>query len=94
MKLIAIHDTQGRISTLLTLPPNSPFGVVETEAGQFTTELEISEMKFDFNEPKIQNHLAEIVENYLIKCEPQRHTLGRLVRRTTSEETGVVESFS
>jgi hypothetical protein len=94
MKLIAIHDAVGRISTLLTLPPNSPLGEVETGAGQFTTELEISEMKFDFNAPEIQNHLAEIIENYLVECEPQRDTLGRLVRRTASEDTGGVKEMN
>jgi hypothetical protein len=81
MRLIAIHDTEGRISTLFTLPPNSPLGEVEIGVGQIRTELETSGMKIDFNDPKLQNHLAEIIENYQVECEPQRDILGRLTRR-------------
>lgn len=68
MRLIAIHDTEGRISTLLTLPPDAPLGGVEIRADQLKTELEAPEMKFDLSDPQIQDRLAEVIENYQVEC--------------------------
>jgi hypothetical protein len=78
MKLIAIHDSEGRIYALSASPPNSPMGGMEIRAGQLITELEEPEMKFDLNDPKIGDYLAEVIESHLVKFEPVK---ARLIRK-------------
>jgi hypothetical protein len=78
MKLIAIHDSEGRIYALTVSPPNSPMGAMEIRVGQLMTELEGSGMKFDLGDPKVQDYLAEMIASHLVKCEP---TKARLIRK-------------
>jgi hypothetical protein len=68
IRLIAIHDTTGRIFTLLASPLDSPLGGVEVGADKIQTELEVPEMNIDLSDPQIQNRLAEVIENYQVEC--------------------------
>lgn len=81
MKLIAIHDSEGRIYALTASPPNSPMGAMEIRAGQLVTELEEPEMKFDLSDPKLQDYLAEVIESHQVKFEPAK---ARLIRKAAS----------
>ena len=86
MKLIAIHDTDGRISTLLTLPPNSPMGGVEIRADQLKTELEAREIEFDLNDPQIHDRLAEVIKNYRVECKTAKARLVKTADSATSSK--------
>ncbi len=86
MKLIAIHDTVGKISALLTLPPDSPLGHVEMAAGQLKTVLELPDVTLHLNDHKMQNHLAEIMQSHVVEFDHRYGTSGKLVRRIASDD--------
>ncbi len=75
MKLIAIHDSDGRISTLLAVPPNCPPAGIEIKAHQLKTELDATEMKLDVRDPHIQERLTDLIENHIIECGPGKAKL-------------------
>jgi hypothetical protein len=81
MKLIAVHNKEGKIFTLHTVPFNSPMAEIKTTEGRHKTELEISEMQLDFSHPDIHHHLNKIMEEYVVEHHPSHGSSGRLVRR-------------
>jgi hypothetical protein len=68
LRLFAVHDAEGRIRTLLASPQDAPLGRVGIGADEMQTELEVPEMTLDLGDPRIQDRLAELIENYQVEC--------------------------
>ena len=77
MRLIAIHDIEGRISTLFTQPPDAPPGYVEVQGEQLKTELAGTELNFDLQDLQLPDGLAEFVQKVLVKTGAHRMAISR-----------------
>lgn len=75
MKIFAVHDTDGNISALLTVPPNSPPGEINIGPSQFRTELKLAGMSIDLNDPQIHDRLNELIETHKVECGAAKATL-------------------
>jgi hypothetical protein len=80
VRLIAVHDDDGKISMLLTSPSNSPFGEHEIAPGLIKTELETSAVGFEPGESTTVDRLKEIIDSYRVERGKGPDALGRLTR--------------
>ncbi len=77
MRLTAIHDLEGRISTLFTQPPDAPPGYVEIQGEQLKSELAGTAQNYDLRNLQLPDSLAAFVQHYLVKTGGQRMAISR-----------------
>ena len=70
MRVMAIHDAEGRISTLYTSPPNAPSGRIEMASGQIVTEVDSSSLEFAVGDPQAMDRLRHIIDHCRIERRP------------------------
>jgi hypothetical protein len=79
MRVVAVHGSDGRITSLIGLPANAPSaGIATLAAGERMTELDVSEITPDLGIEEIMERLADIAENHIVEAQP---TAARLVRK-------------
>lgn len=67
MRLVTIHDSEGIITSLIAIPPNSsPAGKV-LKPGEHMTELEVPEITLDLGNEEIMKRLLDIMDNYKLE---------------------------
>ena len=81
MRLIAIHDVDGTIFTLVTSPPDAPPGAPVLVPGQIATDIDTAGLDISVNPAKLPDRLREIAEQYRVEGGAQRGAAGRLTRR-------------
>jgi hypothetical protein len=82
MRLIAIHDADGRIFTLVTSPPDSPPCAPAFVPGQIATEIDPGGVDISADAGKLPDRLREIAEQYRVERGSPSGASGRLTRRT------------
>jgi hypothetical protein len=80
VRLIAIHDEEGRISMLLTSPANAPSGEQESAPGQIKTEVDTSSAGIKHGDSTTVDRLKEIIDSYRVERGKTPQALGRLTR--------------
>ena len=81
MQFTVLHDSQGDISALVACPPDSPPAQIEAKPGQRMTEVEAPEGTVDLDSPRLNEHLADLMQNYRVEVQSAK---GRL---TTKADT-------
>ena len=90
MRLTAIHDIEGRISTLFTQPPDAPPGYVEVQGEQLKTELAGTELNFDLRISSCRMDWLNSFRRFLSK---QEHIVWLSVVVYSPSSGGVIRQF-
>jgi hypothetical protein len=70
VKLLALHDLEGKILTLLAQPSDAPLWSRQLEPGQEISEVEAPSTEVELTDPKFVRYMKDLVENYAVSMEP------------------------
>jgi hypothetical protein len=70
VKLLALHDSEGKILTLLAQPSDAPLWSRQLEPGQEISEVEAPATEVELTDPKFVRYMKDLVENYAVSIEP------------------------
>ena len=81
MKVLAIHDAQGNIDTIIVRPGDAPMGAT-VSPGQMVTEVEVADVKIDPADPGSYQRLIEMLQEFRVEVK----TEARLVRKAPGKK--------
>jgi hypothetical protein len=80
VRLIAVHDNDGKISMLMTSPANAPLGEQEIKPGQIKTEVDTSAVFYEPGEPATVDRLKTMIDSDRVERGKGPDARGRLTR--------------
>jgi hypothetical protein len=80
IKLLALHDSEGKILTLVAQPSGAPLWSRQLEAGQQISEVEAPSTEIELTDRKFLTYMDDLVQNYTVRIETG--TIKRLVLKS------------
>jgi hypothetical protein len=79
MRVVALHDADGNIESLLASPEGSPSMGTEVKPGQRMTEIDVPELTSDLDGSSLLDRLDEMISSHRVEAGPSQ---ARLVQKT------------
>jgi hypothetical protein len=87
VRVVAIHDTAGNISTLVASPAEARRGGAQLEPWQYMHEIEVPDLALDADDAQIHARLNEVVENFRVEVDTEDADMpkAQLVRKNSAQ---------
>lgn len=87
MRVIAIHDTAGKISTLVVSPADARRAGIDLEPWQYMHEVEVPDLVLDADDAQTHARLNEIIENFRVEVDTEIAQMrkAQLVRKSSTQ---------
>ena len=87
VRVIAIHDTAGNISTLVVSPADARRVGVQLEPWQYMHEVEVPDLVLDGDDARIHARLNEVIENFRVEVDTEVADIpnAQLVRKSSTQ---------
>ena len=66
MRLVAVHDQDGTIRSVVASPSDAPLMRIPTRPDQQIHQIEVPELSVDMDHAEIARRLDDIIENYRV----------------------------
>ena len=88
VRVVAVHDTAGNISSLFASPADASLVHPELEPGQYIHEVEVPELALDMDDAQLHRRLNEVIENFRVDVQAEVTDMpkAQLVRKSSAQE--------
>ena len=84
VRLLAVHDADGRIVSLTVSPPDAPMAKSAARSGQMLTEVDPSDLNLQPRDAAMAERLLDIVQHYSVERDIRPGAGARLLRRSAT----------
>lgn len=87
VRVIAIHDTAGNISTLVVSPADARRAGVDLEPWQYMHEVDVPDLVLDADDAQIHARLNEVIANFRVEVDTEVADMSKaqLVRKSSTQ---------